>query len=212
MTNIPMEVDLDFKWEDWGNKKKKSCEYLSPLRKRRLVNDDPLDCTEIVKYMNNQKNQNVVEKKPTEKKLSVFRKTFSFIFYIPRMLMNYLYFLFDAIFMIVIIYAILQLFIFVQKDLMHKIREKSTELNQIVEMAKFNFKINKCDRSTRVPALEKVCNKWECTIKNGSIGYTKVFFEVFGDVLDGFIRKFSIRSMIVIGVFMLIYLKYRTKK
>ncbi|KAF9764005.1 Nucleus export protein BRL1 [Nosema granulosis] len=206
-----MEVDLDFKWETQKNTKKEKCEYLSPLTKRRLENskEDPLDCTEIVKYMHTQKN---INPETTLVKRFNFSRAYSVLLCIPRAFMHYLYFIFDAIFMMVIIYAILQLFIFLQKDLMHKIREKTTELNQIVEMAKFNYKINKCKRSTRVPALENVCNKWECTIKNGSIGYTKVFFEVFGDVLDGFIRKFSVRSTIVLSIFLLIYLKYRTKK
>lgn len=217
MTHLPMEVDLDFKWEVTGEKLKKECEYLSPLAKRRLdlKKDDHLDCTEIVKYVHKKRNvedtgknvcvSNVVKATGVN---SIVKALLS----LPRNFFYYLVFVFDAVFMLIFLYAFLQLFFFIQKDLMHKIKEKATELEQIVEMAKHNYLINKCDRSTRVPALESVCNKWECTINNGSIEYTKVFFEVFGEVIDGFIRKFSVRSTIVVGVFMVIYLKYRNGK
>lgn len=96
---------------------------------------------------------------------------------------------------------------------MHKIRDRRFELEKIIEDAKMNYKINLCDPSTRVPALENVCNKWECTIKNGngSIKYTTVFFEVFGEVIDGFVGKFSLRSSAIVGIFLIIFLKFRTK-
>ncbi|EOB12003.1 Nucleus export protein BRR6 [Nosema bombycis CQ1] len=217
MTQMPMEVDLDFKWDTVNKKEHKQSEYLSPLIKRRLEQkkEDPLDCTEIVKYISKKRPCPIKECSDViehDTKQSHKYNSLNFLLYLPRLLTNCLLIFFDIIFMLLVIYAVLQLFIFIQKDLMHKIKEKKMELNQIVEMAKKNYEINKCERSTRVPALESVCNKWECTINNGSIGYTKVFFEVFGEVIDGFIRKFSVRSSIILIVFFVIYLKFRKIK
>ncbi|KAK6089291.1 hypothetical protein P3W45_001699 [Vairimorpha bombi] len=84
-----------------------------------------------------------------------------------------------------------------------------TDIVKYMPQATNNYKINMCDKSTRVPAMNKMCSEWECVIENGNIKYTSVLFEVMGDVCNGFIDRVSWKSILVLSVFFIIYLKFR---
>lgn len=201
--NTPMDIEHDFKWEICNPRKPRHCEHLSPLKRKRV----DIDCTDIVKYIprnpihKNDKcsnNKNIVRRNILNISKSIF-----FIIY------KYIFILTDILISLILSYLILQLFIFLQKDIMHKLRIKKYELDRVVEEARNNYKINMCDKSTRVPAMNKMCSEWECVIENGNIKYTSVLFEVMGDVCNGFIDRVSWKSVLVLSVFFTIYLKFR---
>ncbi|EEQ82206.1 hypothetical protein NCER_101114 [Vairimorpha ceranae BRL01] len=193
--NIPMDVEHDFKWEVTQPRKQKTCEYLSPIKRNRI----DLDCTEIIKYLPTINSNDVNNKKiQKERQTSIFKKLTNINF---GLCYKYIFYLTDIFLSLLLMYLLIQLFFFLQKDIMHKINVKKFELQKLTETARKNFKINKCNKSTRVPALEKICSEWECIINTGSIKYTSVLFEVLGDVCNGFIDRISWKSLGVLSFF-----------
>jgi hypothetical protein len=202
--NIPMDVEHEFKWEICNPRKPRHCEYLSPFKRKRV----DIDCTDIVKYMP----RNSIHKNNISNGMSngigngMSKDNIRFVLFT---IYKYLFIFTDILISLILSYLILQLFIFLQKDIMHKLRIKKYELDRVVEEATNNYKINMCDKSTRVPAMNKMCSEWECVIENGNIKYTSVLFEVMGDVCNGFIDRVSWKSILVLSVFFIIYLKFR---
>ncbi|WUR03583.1 nucleus export protein [Vairimorpha necatrix] len=198
--NIPMDVEHEFKWEVSQPRRPRQCEYLSPHKRSRV----DLDCREIMKY---------IPKTPEPEKTNILHTHTSKPSYslsMPFFLVyKYLFRITDVFISSLILYLIFQLFFFLQRDILRKISIKKYELDKLIEEALTNYKINKCSKSTRVPALNDICNKWECVINNGSIKYTNVIFEVIGDVCSGFIDEVSWKSIGVVSIFLIIYLKFR---
>lgn len=130
---------------------------------------------------------------------------------VPVVLIGYLHLVLNVVVISVTCYALIYVVASVQGDIRHRIADRRTKIEQEIGEARSLYEINKCDPSTRVPAIEELCNEWECIIKNGygSIGYTRIIAEVFGDVVDGFVRKFSIRSSLVVGFFFILFLVFR---
>lgn len=102
---------------------------------------------------------------------------------------------------------------FVSVDIFYNINLKKEEARGTIKEAKRLYVLNKCDPTTRVPALEKLCGEWECVIKNGMKGikYTKIVIEIFAGLADCLISKFSLKSCIVIGIFLIVYLIFKKK-
>ncbi|KAL6120303.1 hypothetical protein NUSPORA_02983 [Nucleospora cyclopteri] len=84
-------------------------------------------------------------------------------------------------------------------------------MKTIVAEARTSYLINKCDPSTRVPALNSKCAEWSNTIRNGfsALNYTKIIAELLADAIDGFVNKISYKTLIFIAFLMIFYLRYR---
>lgn len=206
MVPTPMDVEHDFNWGVLRERRNNKCDYLTPLKKRRIeeVSSEsvtPLH-TQLTKYTRS--NSEVVQKKRKEPFLANIAT-------IPIVLIGYLHLVLNFVLIALICYAFIYILISVQRDIRHRITDRRTKIRQEISEAKGLYEINRCDPSSRVPAMEGLCNKWECVIKNGygSIGYTRIIAEVFGDVIDGFVRKFSVRSSLVMGFFFTVFLVFR---
>lgn len=192
--NLPMDFEHEFKWSPCNPKKSKHCEYLN-LRKR---------CNEDI----NLDNKPILKSLPLNaqiKKQKIEYKKFDF-FKLVAHIYKYLFILTDIVLSLILAYLFAQAFIFLQKDIMHKITQKKFELEIIKKEAQNNYLVNMCNM--RVPAMNKMCNEWENIIKNGNIKYTSVLFEVFSDVCNNFIGRISWKSILVLSIFFIIYLKY----
>lgn len=197
MGQIPMDVEQNF---NWGNKKERKdvCGYLAPLKKRKIEASGCLDGAQMVKYA--KRGAETLDKKA---KIDVSAMSMT--------LVGYLHLISNFVVVSLLCYASIYVLVSIQGDIRHKITDKRMRIEQEINETEKLYKINKCDPSTRVPAMEDLCNRWECVIKNGygSVGYTRIIAEVFGDVIDGFVRKFSIRSSLVMGFFFIIFLVFR---
>lgn len=110
-----------------------------------------------------------------------------------------------------LIYSVGNLLYFARIDVSYKIAQKKEEARVIVDEAKRLYVLNRCDPTTRVPAMESQCGQWECLIRDGFSGikYMRIIAEMFADILDGFVGKFSIKSLAVIVLMTVVYLVFR---
>lgn len=192
--NLPMDFEHEFTWSPCNPKKSKHCEYLnSNKRCNQSLNFDKKAILKALPY-----NAQIKKKKIEYKKINYFQ--------LIAQVYKYLFILTDVVLSLILAYLFTQAFIFLQKDIMHKLTQKRFELENLKKEAQNNYVVNKCDM--RVPAMNKMCNEWECIIKNGSIKYTSVLFEVFSDVCNNFIGRISWKSISVMSIFFIIYLKF----
>ncbi|KAG5859706.1 di-sulfide bridge nucleocytoplasmic transport domain-containing protein [Encephalitozoon hellem] len=199
----PMDVEHELGWKCESKQRDGRCVHLSPLKKRKIDAETTKERhMQIVKCLND-------GKRLVAKKAKWFSAAGAAR--LPMMAIGYLHLVLNLVVIAFVCYVILYVLVGLERDMRYRIINRRTQIRQQIEEAKALYKINKCDPATRVPAIEELCNKWECVIKNGywSVGYTRIIAEVFGDVMDGFIRKFSVRSSLTIGFFFVLFLMFR---
>ncbi|KAM0672405.1 hypothetical protein CWI42_011620 [Ordospora colligata] len=212
MGQAPMDVEHEIGWRNTNERKNTKCEYLSPLKKRKVDEYFPI-CLVSQDVKKNDKKTEVIKDKEVRKRWDVE----GYIVRLPVMLIRYLHLVLNVVMIGFICYAVVYVFVSIQRDIRYKVSNRKLHIKKEIEDARTSYEINKCHPDTRVPAIEELCNKWECTIKNGngSVGYTRIIAEVFGDVLDGFVRKFSMKSSLIMGFFFFVFLTFggrRVKK
>ncbi|KAI9488726.1 Di-sulfide bridge nucleocytoplasmic transport domain-containing protein [Zychaea mexicana] len=70
---------------------------------------------------------------------------------------------------------------------------------------------NRCDPSTRVPAMDELCRQWQqCLYRPMWIGTTRAVAETLADIINGFVDKISLRTMFFILTIVLLTLWART--
>lgn len=199
----PMDVEHELGWKCESKQRGGGCAHLSPLKKRKIDTEAAMESrTQMVKCPNDRR------KLATKKAKWIYAINVSRL---PMTVIGYLHLVLNFVVIGFVCYVIMYVLIGLERDIRYKIINRRTQIQHQIEEAKAFYKVNKCDPATRVPAIEDLCNKWECVIKNGywSIGYTRIIAEVFGDFMDGFIRKFSIRSSLTIGFFFVLFLMFR---
>lgn len=217
----PMDVETAVNWPVRPRKGKRTCEYLQKGR-------DPVLCLPAPPIFNLSEglkredlNIDEVERKKLclsvnkdykEPRWSVFRQHLAH-FLNPAFIIGILHVAMNFFLISVLVYSVCYVLYFAKMDISYKIGIKQAEAKAMIEEAKRLYKINKCDPTTRVPALEAQCGKWECMIKSGFSGikYTKIVAELFADVVDGFVGRFRLRNLIVIMVFVATTLIFRRK-
>lgn len=201
----PMDVEHELGWRCASRQRDTRCVHLSPLKKRK-VDEDALATRAAHSQM--------VKCAKEEKRLEPWRVRWpraADVARAPVVLIGYLHLVLNLVIIGFVCYVVLHVLAGLQRDIRYKVTNRRTEIRQEIEEAEALYRVNKCDPSTRVPAIEEVCNKWECVIRNGygSVGYTRIIAEVFGDVMDGFVRKFSVRSSLTMGFFFVLFLVFR---
>ncbi|UYI27883.1 di-sulfide bridge nucleocytoplasmic transport domain-containing protein [Encephalitozoon cuniculi] len=200
---MPMDVEHELGWRCSGKQRQVRCTHLSPLKKRKMEpSHEEEGHTQMVKYPSDA--LGLVTKKAR-------RPSVVNIARVPVVLIGYLHLLLNSVVIGFICYVVVYVLVGLQRDIGYKMISRRAQIQHQIEEAKTSYRINKCDPATRVPAIEELCSKWECVIKNGyrSVGYTRIIAEVFGDVMDGFVRKFSVRSSLTIGFFFVLFLVFR---
>lgn len=77
-------------------------------------------------------------------------------------------------------------------------REVATETLAEMAVCAREYKENRCDRSSRVPAMETVCENWEKCMKQDptKVGRAKVSAYTFAEILNNFVEPISIKTMV----------------
>ncbi|KAI9022949.1 Brl1/Brr6 domain-containing protein, partial [Phycomyces nitens] len=76
-------------------------------------------------------------------------------------ILTYVQTIFNCIIIGFVLYVFAQMILSIRTDLILKAKEHSRVLLQEIESCQKNYRINQCDPTTRVPALENSCNRWE---------------------------------------------------
>jgi hypothetical protein len=205
---LPMDIEYQLEWNKRRMKQEGRCQHLSPLKRRRIEQKPDIfriDHSQIVKCLPRS------SPPPRNTGMGRFIPSMSDV---PALTIGILHMALNFVIVTAICYSALWLVYSMQRDIGHRIRDRKIQIEHEVAEARASYEINRCDPRTRVPALEKACNEWECIVKNGygSVGYTRIIMDVIGDVLDSFIRKFSIRSSLILGFFFALFLLCRRKQ
>ncbi|MCJ1468313.1 hypothetical protein MMC07_006941 [Pseudocyphellaria aurata] len=127
---------------------------------------------------------------------------------LPHILSYYAQFLLNLFFVMCLMYLVYLFFSTIRSDVDIKSRDVVSETVAEIATCAREFKDNRCDRSSRVPAMEIVCDNWEkCMNRDPSqVGRARVSAETFAGILSNFIDNLSVKTMIVtvisiLGVF-----------
>lgn len=121
---------------------------------------------------------------------------------LPILLSIWLQLAYNAIIMAVVSYFVWTFYSTVKRDVDMKVDEYSADILQEMAMCSKDYLANNCMPGKRVPALETMCNAWErCMNRDPKIvGRARVSAETFAEIINGFLRPISFKSMVFVMV------------
>lgn len=129
---------------------------------------------------------------------------------LPHVLSYYAQFLMNFFMVTFGIYIIYSFWATVRSDVDKKSEEAMTDIMAEMAICAQNYLENRCEKQTRAPALEMVCNNWErCMNKDPrSVGRARVSAHTFAEILNSFVEPISWKAMVS---FPAIYLDHADK-
>lgn len=117
---------------------------------------------------------------------------------LPHILSFYAQLLLNVFIVFFIMFVIYSFWSTIRSDVDKKSEEAITEI--MADMAKCakDYQENGCDKDTRAPALELLCNQWELCMKKDprSLGRAKVSAHTFAEIFNSFIEPISYKAMV----------------
>lgn len=126
---------------------------------------------------------------------------------LPHILSYYAQFLLNLFFVLCAMYLSYLFLSTVRSDIDIKSRDVVSETVAEIAACAREYKDNRCDRSSRVPAMETVCDNWEkCMSRDPSqVGRARVSAETFAGILSNFIDNLSVKAMVSNPVILLTF-------
>lgn len=121
---------------------------------------------------------------------------------LPILLSIWLQLAYNAIMMAVLSYFVWTFYSTIKRDVDMKVEEYSADILQEMAMCSKDYLANNCMPGKRVPALEAMCNAWErCMNRDPKVvGRARVSAETFAEIINGFLRPISFKSIIFMTV------------
>ncbi|KAH8080784.1 Di-sulfide bridge nucleocytoplasmic transport domain-containing protein [Filobasidium floriforme] len=123
---------------------------------------------------------------------------------LPYVFIGYVQFVFNASLTLMILTALFWFLWTIWGDVKDLRGVYSTEILQEISTCTNMYLVNRCEPSTRIPAMESACQEWEhCMNRDPSVvSFTKVGAEVVAGVVGGFVDALSWRSLMALfGLF-----------
>lgn len=117
---------------------------------------------------------------------------------LPHILSYYTQFLLNVFLVFFMMYLVYSFWSTIQSDVDMKSREMVVETMAEMAQCAREYQENRCDRMSRVPAMEINCNNWErCMQQDPSkVGRAKVSANTFAEILNSFIEPISVKAMV----------------
>lgn len=117
---------------------------------------------------------------------------------LPHILSYYAQFLLNTFLVFFLMYLVYSFWSTIRSDVDLRSREVATETLAEMAVCAREYKENRCDRSSRVPAMETVCENWEKCMKQDptKVGRAKVSAYTFAEILNNFVEPISIKTMV----------------
>lgn len=209
MTQEPLDVVENITWKNVRVKKRKrESVFLSEIKEKDYFKEQYEPKPKILLLPATRVKNNI----PFDNKITINKKLFNFNFNVS-FIIGIIHVIINSCILFAFLYISGFLLYFMTVDIFYNISRKKEEMHTLIKEANKLYIINKCNPTTRVPALEKQCGEWDHLIKNGARGikYTKIVIEACAGLLDSFICKFSIKTVIITGCFMIIYLLFKRR-
>ncbi|KAL9130228.1 MAG: hypothetical protein Q9217_001521 [Psora testacea] len=118
---------------------------------------------------------------------------------LPNTLSTYIQFFLNCFFAFCLMYVLYGVFSTIRHDIDERAMMESSEILAEMAVCAREFKENKCERDTRVPAMESVCNGWEkCMARDPyMVGRSRLSAGMFAEIFNSFIEPISIKAIIV---------------
>ncbi|KAJ9111130.1 hypothetical protein QFC19_001329 [Naganishia cerealis] len=116
---------------------------------------------------------------------------------VPYILLGYLQFVFNASIVGVCLYLVLMFIWTIRNDVKERMATYSSEILQEISTCTNLYLVNRCEPSTRIPAMETSCLEWEhCMNRDPTVvGHAKVGAEMFAGVISGFVDELSWKTI-----------------
>lgn len=118
---------------------------------------------------------------------------------LPNTLSYYVQFLLNFFLALCVIYVLYGIFSTISNDITERAMMESSEILAEMAVCAREFKENKCERDSRVPAMETVCNRWEKCMQRDpyKVGRSRLSAGMFAEIVNSFIEPISLKAMIV---------------
>ena len=122
---------------------------------------------------------------------------------LPNTLSYYVQFLLNCVFAFCLIYLLYGVFSTIRNDIDERAIMESSEILAEMAVCAREFKDNRCERDTRVPAMESVCNGWEkCMARDPyKVGRSRLSAGMFAEIFNSFIEPISIKAIVSVALF-----------
>jgi len=117
---------------------------------------------------------------------------------LPHILSFYAQLLLNVFIVFFIIYIIYSFWSTIRSDVDKKSQEAAAEILAEMAVCAQNYRENRCERDTRVPAMETVCVNWEKCMNRDprSVGRARVSAHTFAEIFNSFIEPISYKAMV----------------
>ena len=117
---------------------------------------------------------------------------------LPNTLSTYIQFFLNCFFAFCLMYVLYGVFSTIRHDIDERAMMESSEILAEMAVCAKEFKDNKCERDTRVPAMESVCNGWEKCMSRDPymVGRSRLSAGMFAEIFNSFIEPISLKAIV----------------
>ena len=117
---------------------------------------------------------------------------------LPSTLSYYVQFLLNCFFAFCLMYVLYGVYSTISNDIDEKVMMESSEIFAEMAACAHEFQANRCDRQTRVPAMETVCNNWEKCMNRDpmKVGRSRLSAGMFAEIFNSFIEPISLKAIV----------------
>ena len=117
---------------------------------------------------------------------------------LPNTLSFYVQFLLNCFFAFCMMYVFYGIYSTIINDINERAMVESSAIFAEMAACAHEFKENRCDRNTRVPAMESVCNNWEKCMQRDplKVGRSKLTAGMLAEIFNGFIEPISLKAIV----------------
>lgn len=121
---------------------------------------------------------------------------------IPYTLSLYLQLIFNTIIIGFIVFILYLFMKTIKSDIKKRLDEMSFKMIKEMAVCAKEYELNNCDPQVRVPLAQIQCNIWESCMNQDpdSVGEIKITFEVFAEILNGFVKLLNWKTIFVLSI------------
>ncbi|ODQ57705.1 hypothetical protein WICANDRAFT_19756, partial [Wickerhamomyces anomalus NRRL Y-366-8] len=115
----------------------------------------------------------------------------------PYILSLYLQLIFNVLIVSILLYFVYSFISTVKADVENKVDSYASDIIQEIALCSREYLRNNCQPGKRVVALEAACSQWEKCMNQDptTVGRAKIGAETFAEIINGFIKPISWKSM-----------------
>ena len=117
---------------------------------------------------------------------------------LPNTLSIYVQFFLNCFLAFCLMYILYGAYSTIVHDIDEKAMMESSEIFAEIALCAREFKENRCERDTRVPAMETVCNNWEKCMQRDpyQVGRSRLSAGMFAEIFNSFIEPISFKAIV----------------